>query len=63
MRIKFRPRLAQLASQLHLTAEHFSRLLHELAREGLIRVQGREIIVPDPVLLRHVWERRSLDDS
>lgn len=42
---------AQLASQLHLTAEHFSRLLHELAREGLIRVQGREIVVQDPARL------------
>jgi CRP/FNR family transcriptional regulator, dissimilatory nitrate respiration regulator len=42
---------AQLASRLHLTAEHFSRLLHELAREGRIRVQGREIVILEPASL------------
>jgi CRP/FNR family transcriptional regulator, dissimilatory nitrate respiration regulator len=34
---------AAVASHLHLTAEHFSRLLHELAAEGLVRVEGRRI--------------------
>ena len=38
---------AAIASQLHLTPEHFSRLLHELAADGLLRVQGRHITVPD----------------
>lgn len=38
---------AAVASQLNLTPEHFSRLLHELAAAGLLQVQGRHIIVPD----------------
>lgn len=38
---------AAIASQLNLTPEHFSRLLHELADEGLVRVEGRAIVIPD----------------
>lgn len=38
---------AAIASQLHLTPEHFSRLLHELAQAGLLQVRGRRIAVPD----------------
>lgn len=38
---------AALASHLHLTAEHFSRLLRELVDDGLIQVQGRRITVLD----------------
>ncbi len=38
---------AAIASQLNLTPEHFSRLLHELAAAGLLQVQGRVIAVPD----------------
>lgn len=38
---------AAIASQLNLTPEHFSRLLHELAHEGLLQVDGRKITVPD----------------
>lgn len=37
-----------IASHLNLTPEHFSRLLHELADEGLIQVRGRSVTVPDP---------------
>ena len=37
-----------IASHLNLTPEHFSRLLHELAGEGLVQVRGRNITVPDP---------------
>ncbi|MBL8287083.1 MAG: Crp/Fnr family transcriptional regulator [Rubrivivax sp.] len=38
---------AAIASQLHLTPEHFSRLLHELAGAGLLQVRGRQVVVPD----------------
>lgn len=36
-----------IASRLNLTQEHFSRVLHELADDGLIAVDGRRIVVPD----------------
>lgn len=35
-----------LASRLNITQEHFSRLLHDLAERGLIKVSGRRIHVP-----------------
>ena len=38
---------AAVASQLNLTPEHFSRVLHELVHEGLIQINGRKISVPD----------------
>jgi CRP-like cAMP-binding protein len=41
-----------LASRLNITREHFSRILHELSRSGLIRVSGRNICILDPVRLR-----------
>jgi CRP-like cAMP-binding protein len=41
-----------IASRLNLTQEHFSRILHELAAEGLIEVHGREVTIPDIDLLR-----------
>lgn len=40
-----------IASHLNLTPEHFSRLLHDLAGEGLIEVRGRNITLPDPARL------------
>ncbi len=39
---------AAVAAHLHLTPEHFSRLLHELAGDGLLRVEGRRITVLQP---------------
>ena len=38
---------AEVASQLNLTPEHFSRILHDLAGAGLLQVTGRRITVPD----------------
>ena len=41
-----------IASRLNLTQEHFSRILHELAAAGLVRVKGRQIHIPDVDRLR-----------
>lgn len=41
-----------IASRLNLTPEHFSRILHDLAEAGLIRVEGRVVHVPDLARLR-----------
>jgi CRP-like cAMP-binding protein len=41
-----------IASRLNLTPEHFSRILHELAVKGLIRVKGRDITILNPAGLR-----------
>ena len=36
-----------VASRLNLTPEYFSRILHDLAADGLIRVEGRDIEILD----------------
>lgn len=41
-----------VASRLNLTPEYFSRILHELAEEGLIRIEGRDIEILDAGRLR-----------
>ena len=41
-----------VASHLNLTPEYFSRILHELAAAGLIRVDNRRIEILDPAALR-----------
>ena len=38
---------AAIASQLGLTPEHFSRTLRDLAARGLLRVEGRRIVISD----------------
>lgn len=43
---------AIVASRLNLTPEHFSRILHELAADGLIEVAGRDVKIVDPIRLR-----------
>ena len=42
-----------IASQLNLSAEHFSRVLRELSGRGLIEVHGRRLRLPDVERLRH----------
>jgi CRP-like cAMP-binding protein len=39
---------ATIASRLSLTPEYFSRVLHDLADQGLIEIDKREIHIPDP---------------
>jgi CRP-like cAMP-binding protein len=41
-----------IASRLNLTPEHFSRILHDLAEDGLIKVEGRSIVILDIERLR-----------
>lgn len=41
-----------IASQLNLTQEHFSRILHELASQGMIEVRGRNVKILDLDRLR-----------
>ena len=43
---------ALVASSLNLTPEYFSRILHDLAAEGLVRVEGRRIEILDAAALR-----------
>ncbi len=45
-----------IASRLNLTPETFSRILHHLTEAGLIRVDGRHIVIPDVEALRR-YER------
>jgi CRP-like cAMP-binding protein len=49
---------AEIASQLNLTPEHFSRMLHDLAQAGLLQVRGRKITVADPSRLQRKKGRR-----
>jgi CRP-like cAMP-binding protein len=47
-----------IASQLNLTQEHFSRILHDLAKDGLIEVRGRTVLLADVGALRARWPTR-----
>ena len=40
-----------IASRLNLTPEHFSRILHDLTEDALIRVEGRRIVILDVAAL------------
>jgi len=46
-----------VASRLNLTPEYFSRILHDLAAERLIRVEGRDIEILDTAALRAYGSR------
>ncbi|MCC7081690.1 MAG: Crp/Fnr family transcriptional regulator [Burkholderiales bacterium] len=46
-----------IASRLNLTHEHFSRILHELARRDLIDVNGLQIQIRDAAKLRQYGSR------
>ncbi len=48
------PGKSVVASRLNMTPEHFSRILHELAGEGLIEVSGRAVRIPDVDRLRAI---------
>lgn len=41
-----------IASRLNLTPEHFSRVLHDLAQQGMIHVSGRNVTILDLERLR-----------
>jgi CRP-like cAMP-binding protein len=50
--VRLTPGKSVLASRLNMTPEHFSRILHDLAAQGLIEVNGRSIRVADVARLR-----------
>ena len=50
--VRLTPGKSVIASRLNMTPEHFSRILHELAEEGLIEVNGRSVRIPDLARLR-----------
>ena len=43
---------ATVASRLNVTPEHFSRILHDLVKTGLIAVEGRDVKILDAARLR-----------
>jgi CRP-like cAMP-binding protein len=54
MAIRLPATKAEIASQLNLTPEHFSRILRELTDTGLVTLDGRKVTVPDAhALARH----------
>ena len=52
VRIELDANKGVIASRLNLTPEHFSRILAELAHDGLIEVHGAQIVILDPVRIR-----------
>ncbi len=56
-RIRLHVGKATLAASLNTTPEHLSRVLRHLRQREVIRVEGREIVVPDPARLRALQPR------
>lgn len=52
LRVQLEAGKKMVASRLNLTPEHFSRILHELGTRGLVAINGREILIPDPLKLQ-----------
>jgi CRP-like cAMP-binding protein len=50
--ILLKARKGIIASRLHLTQEHFSRILHDLVSSGLIKVSGQRVQILDIARLR-----------
>lgn len=50
--VTFPAKKGVIASQLNLTHEHFSRILHDLSSEGLIEVHGPQVHILDPERMR-----------
>jgi CRP-like cAMP-binding protein len=50
--VQLTPGKSVIASRLNMTPEHFSRILHELAADKLIEVNGRSVRIPDLARLR-----------
>ncbi len=50
--VELTPGKSVIASRLNMTPEHFSRILHDLAAQGLIEVDGRMVRIPDLDRLR-----------
>jgi CRP-like cAMP-binding protein len=52
MELELTPSKNVIASRLNMTPEHFSRILHDLETQGLIRVEGRLVRISDLERLR-----------
>lgn len=52
MELELTPSKNVIASRLNMTPEHFSRILHDLETQGLIRMEGRLVRIPDLERLR-----------
>lgn len=52
VQVELTPGKSVIASRLNMTPEHFSRILHDLASQGLIEVDGRSVRIPDLERLR-----------
>lgn len=53
-RIRLEVSKATVAASLNTTPETFSRVLKHLRETGVVRVEGREIVVPSPARLRYL---------